>query len=150
MVAYGLTQLLRADLKQAMKDKDTNKKNVIRALLAECDEFEKVNKRPMEQQEEDAIVLRTIKQTQESLEAFEKGGRTELVEEVKAQLVILRRYEPEQFTEEQVREIIQKNVERLQLEDANQGELMKNLMPIFKSQTNKAMIKRVIGEFAKK
>ena len=71
------------------------------------------------------------------------------MKEYEAQLEAINVYAPKQYTEEEVADIIGAKIE-LGLSTANMGVMMKELMPIFADQTDKAMIKRVITSFVKK
>lgn len=143
---------IQADIKQAMKDKNTQKKNALRALLAECQEFEKVNKKEIEAKEFINILLKQLKQIRESIEAFEKGGREELALEAHRQYEALTCYAPKQYTEEEVAEVVKnalKETEHIKPISDNKysASLIRRLLPLFSDQIDKPMIMRVISSF---
>lgn len=53
-----------------------------------------------------AVVKKQVKTHKESIEAFEKAGRTELAENEKAQLGILESYLPKQMSDEELKSIL--------------------------------------------
>lgn len=140
---------LTEDIKQAMRDKDLNKKNALRALKADCQEFERVNKKELSDSEFFVITLKQIKQLNESIGIYRMSGRDDLADEASEQLMAISAYAPPQYTEEEVEEIIGAKIE-LGLDSSNKGRMMKELMPLFADQTDKAMIMRVIEKFVSK
>lgn len=144
-----LIDRLKEDLKVAMIEKDTPRKNAIRALRADLIELERVNKRPLTEEEATGTVIKHIKMLKEGVEAFEKGGRADLAKDYQLQLEALNNYLPKQYTEEEVEEIIFAKIE-LGLDTSNKGKMLKELMPLFADQTDKAMIMRVITRLVSK
>lgn len=103
-----LEDQIRKDLKSAQKQKETLKVSVLRFLLSA------IHNRQIEKQEkltdEDVIgVIRTqVKQRKESIEAFKKGGRSELVQKEEEELKLLSKYLPQEISEEELLKIIDK------------------------------------------
>ena len=52
------------------------------------------------------VIKKQIKQRQDSIEGFEKGGRTDLVATEKAELAVLKAYLPDELSPAQVEEIV--------------------------------------------
>ena len=83
---------------EAMKAKDILRLNVIRGLLASfTNEAIAKRRKPDEELSDDEVLIvisRAVKQRKDSIEQFEKGGRKDLVEVEKSELVILETYLP--------------------------------------------------------
>jgi uncharacterized protein YqeY len=83
----------------------------------------------------DADVLDTVKKQikthRESIEAFEKAGRQELVNKEKAQLVILEEFAPKELSDEELKKILEPIAAS---GEKNFGLLMKNAMAAVKGQ----------------
>ena len=108
----SLKEKLDTDLKQAMRDKDKIKLNCIRAIRTELLKKEKEKKAV--EINDDAIleiINRLVKQRRESIEMFEKGGRTEMAANEKIELAILEQYLPEALTEEEINTIVAQVIE---------------------------------------
>lgn len=103
-----LQETLMADMKAAMKEKDTLKKGVINLLRAGLKNDELELKRELTEEEEIKIVQRELKQTKQSLEEAEKANRPDLVESEKAKVTIIEKYLPTQLTPDELKEIIVK------------------------------------------
>jgi uncharacterized protein YqeY len=85
------------DLKAAMKAKDTTALNALRALKTALTNaaIEKGGLgTALEENEVLAVVRKQLKQRQDSIEQFEKAGRTELAATEKAEIAVLERYLP--------------------------------------------------------
>lgn len=98
-----------ADLKDAMRAKDTIALTTLRALKTALTNaaIESGNKdNVVEEADALAIVRKQIKQRQDSIEQFEGAGRPELAENEKAEVVILENYLPAALSAEEVSSIV--------------------------------------------
>jgi len=109
-----LTDQIAADIKQAMLARDAARLSALR-LLKSAIEYHKIEKKQETLTDADvaAVIKKQIKQRQDSIDGFEKGGRADLVEKEKAELAILKSYLPEELTESQITEIVQAAVAEL-------------------------------------
>lgn len=109
-----LTDRIGADMKSAMLAKDAVRLGALR-MLKSAIEYHKIEKKQESLADADvvAVIKKQIKQRQDSIEGFEKGGRADLVEKEKAELAILKSYLPEELTEAQIAEIVQAVVAEL-------------------------------------
>ncbi|PID21264.1 glutamyl-tRNA amidotransferase [Sporosarcina sp. P3] len=101
-----LKDRLMADIKTAMKEKDTMKKGVINLLRAGLQNESLELKRELTKEEEIKIVQRELKQTKQSLEEGQKANREDIVEAEKAKIAIVESYLPKQMNVEEVKELI--------------------------------------------
>ena len=102
-----LKERLFSDLKQAMKDKDSVKKDIVQMVRAGVLQTEKDNK--IDNLDDDGVltvVSREIKKLKDVLPDFEKGGRQDLADEAKKKIEILTAYLPEQLSENEIKDII--------------------------------------------
>jgi len=73
-----------------------------------------------------AVIKKQIKQRQDSIEGFEKGGRADLVDKEKAELAILKSYLPEELSQTQLEEIIKASIAEVGATvKADMGKVMK-------------------------
>ena len=114
-----LKEQVIADLTAAMKAGEEIKKDALRMLKAEImkEEVAGSAKRELEEGEVLKLVKKLIKQRKDSVEQFEKGGRTEMAEKEKAEIVILEAYLPEQMSEEKIAEIVAAKKAELGVDD---------------------------------
>lgn len=102
-------ETIMSDLKEAMKAKDTVALTTLRALKTALTNaaIESGNKdNVVEEADALAIVRKQIKQRQDSIEQFEKAGRSELAEGEKAEITVLEKYLPTALSEDEVAAIV--------------------------------------------
>jgi uncharacterized protein YqeY len=120
---------LPEDLKAAMKAKDTVALNALRALKSALTNaaIEKGGLgTALEESEVLAVVRKQIKQRQDSIEQFEKAGRTELAGTEKAEIAILERYLPAALSAEEITALIEQAIsETGATSKADMGKVMK-------------------------
>jgi uncharacterized protein YqeY len=104
-----LEERIIPDLKTAMKAKDKAALRTIRAVKAAI-LVQKTDGTNTEMTEEMEIKLiqKMAKQRQESMDIFIKQGREDLAETEKEELEVLKRYLPEQLSEDKIKEIVDK------------------------------------------
>jgi uncharacterized protein len=126
----SLLDRLDADLKQAMRDGDTTRRDTIRLLRSALKNAEIEKRAPLGEQEADKVVAREAKQRRDSIEEYRKGNRDDLVAKEQAELEILQAYQPEQLTEEALRDIVRESISRLGATGpADIGKVMKDVLP---------------------
>ena len=93
-----ISERIDADLKDAMRAKDAGKLGVLR-MLKSAIKYAAIEKSGAEGQLDDAdatqVIRKQVKQRQDSIESFEKGGRAELAAKEKEELAILSAYLPQ-------------------------------------------------------
>lgn len=86
------------DMKTAMRAKDTARLSVIRMLLAGIKQREIDERKELSDAEILAVIDKMVKQRNDSIVQFEAGKRADLAAAEKAEVVVLREYQPAQFT----------------------------------------------------
>jgi len=94
-------------LKDAMKARDERRVSTLRLInssLKNADiEARGQNKGPLGDDELLALLAKMIKQRQESIELYEKGGRAELAQQERDEIAIIAAYLPKQMSDAEVR-----------------------------------------------
>ena len=103
-----LKEELTNDLKDAMRQRDTVKRDTIRLLLSAIGYEEKAKRTDVL---EDDVVLQVLskqaQQRRDSIEAYQKGNRPDLVAKEEAELVIVTQYLPQPLGLDEVEAIVQ-------------------------------------------
>lgn len=92
-------QLLEAQT-AAIKAKDLQTLSVIRYILAQIKNKEIEKQGEVTNEEALAVLKKEVKKLNESIDAFKKAGRQELVSEYQSQLDILQKYLPAEISDE--------------------------------------------------
>ena len=93
---------LKADLIEAMKNKDVLKRETIRFLNASIKQIEVDERRVLSNEDIIKLIQKSLKQREDSITQFRAGGREDLVENENAQADILRAYLPKQLNDEEL------------------------------------------------
>ncbi len=104
----SLKEKVTGDITAAMKAKDADRLSVLR--MAKAAMMNEENKKGIgyELNDEEAVkVLQTlVKQRRDSVEQYKKGGRDELAEKEKSEIVILEDYLPQSATKEEIEQAV--------------------------------------------
>jgi len=119
-------------LKEALKKRDNLRVSVFRMLLASIKNKEVEKIRPLLDEEFYALVKTSIKQHNDSIESFRKGGRLELAEKEEKELEILKEFQPSQLSEEEILREIEEAVAAVGATSRKEmGKVIKLLMDKF-------------------
>ena len=97
-----MKERISADMKQAMRDKDTIRKEVLRMLRAAIQRREVDERIELDEAQILAVIEKQVKQGRDSIEQFDKGGRKDLADKERAEVAILMEYLPEQMSDEDI------------------------------------------------
>ncbi len=97
-----LKQKLTDDLKQAMKGGDKVRSLVIRLVMAAIKNAEIARQATSNDADILGVIAKQARQRQESIEAFKRGNRQDLVAQEEAELVVLNEYLPRQMPREEI------------------------------------------------
>ena len=126
-----LQERVDSDLKEAMRAKDTRKLGVLRMLKSAL-KYAAIAKSGTEAELSDAeaaqVVRKQVKQRQDSIESFEKGGRAELAAKEKEELSILNAYLPQAMSSDELAKVVRETIaETGATSKAQMGGVMKAL-----------------------
>ena len=139
-------QLLN-DLKEAMKNKDKERLNVIRMVKGAL-QLEELNlKRECTDDEIIGLIAKQIKTRKESIAEFTKAGRDDLISSTQSEIDILNTYMPEQLSEEEVLKEIDNAFNEVNPSSMkDMGKLMGILTPKLKGKTDMSFVSKTIRE----
>ena len=105
----SITEQIDHDLKEAMKAKAVDKLSVLRLLKAAIKNaaIEKGGQSGvLDDIEATAVIRKQVKQRQDSIESFEKGGRSELADKERAEITFLQTYLPQSLAPDELARLI--------------------------------------------
>jgi uncharacterized protein YqeY len=106
----SLRQRLEADMKDAMKARDTERRDAVRYVLSAVKNAEIDKRGELSEQEEIQLIRSQVKQRQDSIEQFRKGGRNDLAEREESQIKLLEAYLPQQMTDDELAAFVQQGI----------------------------------------
>ena len=127
----NLSERIDSDLKEAMRAKDATRTSVLRMVKAALKNAA-IAKSGAGAQLSDAetaqVIRKQVKQRQDSIESFEKGGRAELAAKEKEELSILQSYLPQQMSADEISKTVRETIAELGASSkAQMGAVMKAL-----------------------
>jgi uncharacterized protein YqeY len=127
----NLSERVDSELKTAMREKNATKLGVLRMLKAALTNAA-IEKGGADSKLTDAeatqVIRKQVKQRQDSIESFEKGGRAELAAKEKEELSILQSYLPQAMSADEVSKVVRETIAEVGAgSKAQMGAVMKAL-----------------------
>src|SRR4030042_1791587 len=97
-----LEKRVTEDIKQAMKSGDTVKRDTLRMLVASVKNAWMAKQSDLTEADVLGVVSKEVKRRLESIDAFKKGNRADLVSKEEAEMAILQAYLPKQMSHDEV------------------------------------------------
>lgn len=145
----SLKARIEQDLKTAIRSGDAAGKRALRTLMTAISRAERAGDTLRELSDEEIIqiIAREAKKREESIEAYMRGNRMDLVEEERAELEILRAYLPRQLTPEEIearaREVI---AEVGATGPRDMGKVMRVLMAEMRGRADGKEVNRIVSD----
>jgi uncharacterized protein len=143
-------QQIVEDMKTAMKSKDSVALNVVRNLKSAL-KYGAIEKLGADGElgEVDAIavVRKEMKKLQDSVDGFEKGGRTELADQAKAEIAVLTKYLPAAMSDEDVVKLVESVIAELGATSKKEmGAVMKALQEKAAGRADSKLLSTEVGK----
>ena len=143
----SLSDRLTDDMKQAMKDQNKFKLSVIRMVRSSIKNVEIDQRRSLEDSEVLDILSRELKQRKDSLQDFEKAGRDDLAEPLRAEIAIISQYLPQQLSEAEIEDIVRQTIAEVGASSkADMGKVMGALMPKVKGRADGKLVNQSVQQ----
>ncbi len=108
-----LKEKLMEDLKEAMKEKQIVRKNVVQMIRAAILQVEKDKQIELDDNQILEIIAKESKKRKDSLADYEKSGRQDLIDQVKEEIDIISEYLPKQLSKEEITTIVKEIIEEV-------------------------------------
>lgn len=146
----SLKEQLLEDMKEAMKQKDTVRKNAIQMARAAILQTEKDNQITLDDDGVIDVIAKEVKKRKDVLPEYERSGREDLVRDLKVEIDTLMKYLPQQLTEEELEAIVRQTVEETGASSPrDMGRVMQAVMPKVKGRADgkmvNAIVKKILG-----
>jgi len=146
-----LQKRIADDIKQAMKSGDTVRRDTLRMLMAAVKNGEGAKLAPLDEGEVLSIISKDVKRHQESIEAFKKGNRQDLVDKEAAEMAILQSYLPKQMSRDDIITAVKEVMAAVGAKGpGDKGKVMQQLMPKLKGKAEGKEINDVVTELLNK
>jgi uncharacterized protein YqeY len=143
----SLIARLEGELEQAMKERDAERRDALRLILASLRSAEKELQRPLHDDEELQVLQRERKKRVEAADAFRAAGRNEQADAEEAELDVLEEFMPEPLSEEALEEIVDDAIAETgatSLRDL--GRVMADVMPQIAGRADGSAVSQLVRE----
>ena len=105
-----LREQLQDDTTAAMRSGDTLRRDVLRMVQNSIYNVEKSKRITMSDDDVISVLTREVKTRRESVDAFRKGGREDLVAKEEAEIAILAGYLPQALSDEELKALVDEGI----------------------------------------
>ncbi|MBI2917574.1 MAG: GatB/YqeY domain-containing protein [Chloroflexi bacterium] len=143
----GLQERLMQSLHDAVRNRDEIRRSVLRLTLAAIHNAEIDHRGPLGEGGIQEVISREVKKRRESIEAFRKGNRPDLVAREEAELLILEEWMPAQLSREEIVRLAHQAAQEAGARGPrDKGRVMGKLMPQVKGRSEGQVVSQVVDE----
>lgn len=142
---------VRAQMMQAMKDRNKERKDALSALLTALKNKAIDKRQDLTAEEENAVVLKEIKSIKETLE-LTPADRTDIIEECRFRISVFEEFAPKMMNEEEILSVVKEVLSGMGIDNPtpqDKGKIMKELMPRVKGKADGKLVNEVVAKFVK-
>jgi uncharacterized protein YqeY len=138
---------LEDELKDAMKERDGERRDALRLILNALRTSEKELQRPLHDDEELQVLQRERKRRLEAIEAFRAAGREEQAEQEEDELDVLEEFMPEPLSEDELEGIVDDAIaENGATSMRDLGRVMADVMPQVAGRADGSAVSQLVRE----
>ena len=147
-----MKDIITNELSKSLKNGDKERIHTLRLIIAAIKDKEIASRSSGEDSEilEEAIIQllkKMVKQRNDSIEMFEKAGRTELAEKEKLEITIINEFLPKQLSEEETATICYKAIKTTEASSLKEiGKVIKYLKDNSSSSLDMSLASKLIKE----
>jgi len=142
-----LKDSIREALRGALKRQQRVEVSTLRLLLSEIKNAEIAQQKPADDNKVLDVITREVKRRRESIEAFKKGNRSDLVAQEEAELAVLMSYLPEQMSRAEIMAAARQVVDAVGAKGpSDKGKVMSQLMPQLKGKADGKEVSELVSE----
>jgi uncharacterized protein YqeY len=142
-----LQKRIADDMKSAMKSGDTVKRDTLRMLIASVNNAEIAKQAALTDADVLGVISKEVKRHVESIDAFKKGNRADLVAKEEAEMAVLQAYLPKQMSRDEITAAAREVIAAVGAKGpGDKGKVMQQLMPKLKGKADGKDINEVVTQ----
>lgn len=141
-----LKEKIEKDLQDALRSKDKTKADALRMLKSRIKNEEIAAQKTLNDEDIISAVSSEIKKRKDSVSAYVSGNRPELAEKEQMEIEILKKYMPQQLSEQEVIGIIEETLKGKGFGPSDFGKAMGILMPKVKGKAEGGLVSKLLKE----
>jgi len=140
-----LKERIKNDIKEAMRAKDTARRDTLRNINAAIKQIEVDERRELEDADVERILLKYAKQREDAIEQFRTAGRDDLVAKDEAEVTLVRTYLPEPMDDAELEATLQEIVAEVGAESMkDMGKVMGKAKSVIGSRADGGRISQMV------
>jgi uncharacterized protein YqeY len=142
-----LKDKIQEALKGALRRQQRVELSTLRLLLSEIKYAEIAQQKPADDGKVLDVIAKEVKRRRESIEAFRKGNRADLVAQEEAELAVLVSYLPKQMSHEEITAAARQAIDAVGAKGpGDKGKVMAQLMPQVKGKADGREVSELVSE----
>ena len=142
-----IIDLIKNDLKKAIKSQDTIKKSVYRFILSAIHNEEIKLGKELDNDMVMKIMIKQAQQRKESIEAFKLGSREDLISKETKELKIIEQFLPEQIDDSEIKNLAKETIDAVGAESIKDlGKVMPILMKKLSGKAEGEIVNKIVTE----
>ena len=140
----SITDRLSSDLSFAQKSKDETVVSTLRLIFANIKNAQIAKGHDLSEEEIIEEIVKDAKRHHESIEAFAKAGRDDLVKKEKAELSVLKKYLPEELSESELENMVAEAIKAVGANSISDlGTVIKSVMTSARARAQGAKVAQI-------
>ncbi len=141
----SLKDQIKNDIKEAMRAKDTARRDTLRNINTMIKQIEVDERRDLSDSEVEAILMKYIKQREDAISQFKEAGRDDLVAKDQAEIEIVKAYLPEPMSDDELEEALKEIVQELEASSMkDMGRVMGRAKEVIGSRADGGRISQMV------
>lgn len=136
---------LKSDIKQSMKQRDTERLSTLRMLHSSIKNKAIDIDHELEDDDVVEVLAKEAKKRRESIDAYQRGDRPELADKERGELEVIQEYLPEPMTDEEAADLVDEVIEQTGASSrSDMGRVMGAVVPRIKGRYDAGKIKDIV------
>lgn len=141
----GIQEKIIAELKTAMKAKDSVRVNTLRMVRAQLKDFEIAKGDPLTDDDVLSVLSNAAKKRKEAMALYEKGNRPDLLEQEKRELEIISSFLPRQLGREEIEQHVARTISEIgAVSVRDMGKVMSAVMQQLKGKADGKLVQEIV------
>ena len=141
----SIKEQLTQTLKDAMRNRDEIRKRTVRLAIAEIKNAEIDSKSELDEPAVLVILQKEVKARRETIEAAERAGRSDMIEEANAEIAVLEEFLPQPLTDQEIEDLARTAIEATGATSPREmGAVMKHLMPLVQGRADGKTVSQIV------
>ncbi len=135
------------DIKSAMKAKDSNTLSTLRMLHSAIKNQEIEQKKDLNDTQIGIVVKKEIKKRKDAIEQYTNGGRQELADKEQSEIETLKKYMPEELSEDAIKNIVEESIKSTKAQGPqDMGKVMSTAMAKLGGTADGQLVSKLVKE----